>query len=178
MNTRISIVLNGQFFEETKNTSIIARPFDIVIKPYQTLHENLYSEHGAKIFSIQIDNMLSSKLFDDKNPIKWAWMQGKNSCHLAIKILNAVKYNDQNSLNNSIIEAISMSPSVDIGLQRPHKLNTELDALRGQIQDQPDQTINIIDFANQIGLHPVHLARIYKNRFGLSMQDDRQLMRI
>lgn len=164
--------------EATNNRCVFAQPFDIIIKSHETLHENQYGNSDSRILSLPIDDSFFPTIHSNINHIETIWLQQQNSCHIAFTILEAIKYGNQIDLDLSIISAIEAA-SIDFKAQTlKHKMHKQLKAIRDENLERTNKTINISRIASEIGIHPVHLARIYKQTYGLSIQDDRQLRRV
>lgn len=170
--------MDGSLHEATDNRCVFAQPFDIIIKSHETLHENQYGNSDSCILSLPIEDSFFSKIHSNINQIETAWLQQQNSCHIAITILEAIKYGEPIDLDLAIIDAIETATNAFKAPTQNHKMQKQLKIIREQNFDCLGKSINISHIAREIDIHPVHLARIYKQTFGLSMQDDRQLRRV
>lgn len=176
--SRISIVLAGELVEETSYSSIVAGPLDMVVKSHRTRHENRYGQSGAKLFSMAIDPDWLSISPSAGERVDWVWLQARQSCHLVISMLEAAAQNDPQCLRSLAIEAIESATIAEFPIKKKQSLRRELQSLRELIHSDAKQTIDVVAAAREIGLHPVYLARAYRETYGISIQENRQLRRV
>jgi AraC-like DNA-binding protein len=176
--SKISIVLDGTLSEETSRSSVVATPLDIVIKSTNVEHENRYGHEGATLFSLEVDSNWLSFGPSPSEQTEWSWIQGRHSCRQAMLIFEAFLSKDSDALNSSIIETIAWATADSFEIKKKQSIRRELQLLREQVLDTANPTIDVVAVAQEIGLHPVYLTRAYKETFGLSIQEDRQLRRI
>ncbi|MEM8918202.1 MAG: AraC family transcriptional regulator [Pseudomonadota bacterium] len=175
---RVSIVLAGALAEETRRSSIVAAPLDIVIKSHRIKHENRFGPSGARLFSTKIDPTWLSILPSATGQLDWIWLQARHGCHLAMSLLDSAARKDHNGLESLIIETLAWASHAKAKTGKKGALHRELRLLREQVLDDLNSVVNVGTAARNMGLHPVYLARAYRETFGLSIQDDRQLRRI
>ena len=167
---RISIILQGQLTETVCNHEEFASTSSIVYKPAGVEHRNRFGPEGARIISIIFRNnpLLNRDQFDA--PRQWAWFHNPIHTSPGIQFLHAL--NDSikfSAVEESITELTAQlfkAPSI-LSKTPPPWLNHITEC----IQDEYATNLRVKDLAQSVKVHPVYLARVFRQQFGCSVKE-------
>ena len=167
--TNIAFVLNGSFTEVLDRRSIECRPQSLLIKPAGETHANIYGRAGMRCLLIelqrqQVEALQSwSKTLNQVNHVR-----GGSFSMLGMRIYREFRLLDGVSplaIEGLMLELVAhLSRQFDIPLdaKRPRWLDQARDILEADFLS----TMNLARLAAEVGVHPVHLARVFRKHFG------------
>ncbi|WP_240221137.1 AraC family transcriptional regulator [Rheinheimera hassiensis] len=164
--SRITLTLNGAVAEDVAQQSAVVMSGDILLKSYQTRHENRYCAAGATHITIEPQMHGDDGLHDKVDIIGWQLQKGNLALlHTAAAIDAAVAGNGA-ALHVTIGDICAAAVGM---LQRRPKPPAWLNLLKAQIEETGLVGINISDYASSVGVHPAHISRLFHSCFGTSI---------
>lgn len=167
---RISIVLQGDLTEKVSRQNEYATTSSIVYKPEGVEHCNTFGPKGARIISIIYKRtpLLAPTHFDDKQD--WVWFHNPIHTSQGIQFLHAL----DTSIQMSAVEE-SITELTSTLFKAPHSISKVpppwLKHITNCIQDEYDQSLRVKDLAKSVQVHPVYLARVFRQHFGCSVKE-------
>ena len=151
----LTIVLHGTFLEESLRGTLVAEAGSIATRPYGMPHTNRFGSDGAVILGVIPDR--------DRfvEPIKeWA----RSDIPAAFRAGLRLVAQSENALPE-LLAAIGPSTRPDRAL-----------AVRARrLLDDPEQRLTISALAQFLRVHPVHLARHFRQTYGVSLREYRTI---
>ena len=151
----LTIVLHGTFLEESLRGTLVAEAGSIATRPYGMPHTNRFGSDGAVILGVIPDR--------DRfvEPIKeWA----RSDIPAAFRAGLRLVAQSENALPE-LLAAIGPSTRPDRAL-----------AVRARrLLDDPEQRLTISALAQLLRVHPVHLARHFRQTYGVSLREYRTI---
>ena len=151
----LTVVLQGTFLEESLRGTLVADAGSIATRPYGMTHTNRFGSDGAVILAVIPDRDRFAE------PIR-AWM--RSDIPAAYRAGLRLVAQDENALPE-LLAAISPEARVDRRV-----------AVRARrLLDDPGQRITVSALAHSMNVHPIHLARQFRQTFGMSPRDYRTI---
>lgn len=168
---RISVIVAGAVREEAAKTDALGTATSVVIKPGHIRHSNLFGPAGAEMISILIPQELVSEMFRSS---VWQWYHGGPVALAAARLIQSF-----GSANNEYTHALEEDIFVLLGtlsqaLGRGHDPKTStpwLPQVRDQLHQEYEQPYSVSQLAQDVGVHPVHLTRVFRHHYGCSITD-------
>lgn len=175
--SRISIVLSGELKEKVGSKEIYAKTASLVIKPDSVMHKNEFGPKGARLISLIVEDGFIESLFPtDYSP--WRWYQGlpysSSICNFLYELKNQP---DKQELEESMVEMISVLLEARLD---PVKLRPDwLDRVKERIEDEYMHSETGLQLlAEEAGVHPIYLARVFRKYHHCSVKDYVQNLRL
>jgi len=151
----LTIVLQGTFLEESLRGTLVAPAGSVATRPYGMLHTNRFGSEGAVILGVIPDR----DRFPE--PIR-EWSQA--DIPAAFRAGLRLVAQDENALPE-LLAAIS-----------PRQHPDRMAAVRARrLLDDPDQRFSVSALARSMNVHPIHLARQFRQTYGVSLREYRTL---
>ncbi len=173
---RISIILQGTLKESACKKEVFAHSGSIVLKPGDLYHQNEYGIKGSRIVSILLKDEVFTKLTAEQF-MDYRWFHGLPTASTAFQIASKLtKISTEEDLYDSVIYLLSiLKESFDPKNTLPPSW---LKKIEEQIRDEYYKSLRTRDIAEKIGVHPVYLARVFRQYYGCSLKSFLQNIRI
>ena len=151
----LTVVLQGTFLEESLRGTLVANAGSIATRPYGMPHTNRFGSDGAVILAVIPDR---DRFIE---PIKeWTRCDIPAAFRAGLRLVAQ----DQNALPE-LLAAISPGAHKDRTL-----------AVRARrLLDDPEQRLTVSALAHSMNVHPIHLARQFRQTYGMSPRDYRTI---
>jgi AraC family transcriptional regulator len=151
----LTIVLQGTFLEESPRGTLVAPAGSIATRPYGMLHTNRFGAEGAVILAVIPDHDRFAE------PIKeWS----RSDLPAAFRAGLRLAARDEDALPELLA---AIGPSA-----RPDRMA----AVRARrLLDDPERQLSVSALANMMNVHPVHLARQFRQTYGVSLREYRAI---
>jgi AraC family transcriptional regulator len=157
----VTLVLDGHYGEGTQHRFIELRPFTAIFNPSGIAHTGLVGESGTKLFIIefrsellrQLDLCLPNDPVTDPGTGAMLWP--------GMSIFSAFKAGSMDSLvlEGHLMEMLSgLTELATADRTAPSWFRRVKDRLHSQFRE----AIRVTDLAAEAGVHPVHLARVFR----------------
>jgi len=147
----LTIVLRGTFLEEAQHRTMLADAGSVATRPYGLRHTNRFGPNGAVILAVIPDG----DRFDE--PIReWNWAEIPVAFRAGLRLVAR----DEDALPDLLA---TLGPR-----QRSDKV---VAARARRILDDFEARPSVSTLAQTIGVHPVHLARQFRQAYGVSPRD-------
>jgi AraC family transcriptional regulator len=167
--TNIAFVLNGSFTEVLDRRSIDCHPQSLLIKPAGEAHANRYGCAGMHCLLIemhqrQLDALDSwSRALDQVTHVS-----GGSLSMLGMRIYKEFLLMDGatqlaiEGLMLELVAGLSRQRNVRLDVKRPRWLGRVREILEADFHD----SLSLTSVAKAVGVHPVHMARMFRKHFG------------
>jgi len=162
--TKLCVVLGGGVTERHGADIVAPRPFELLLRPADRRHENQYHAAGATSLVVELDprdpRLRALPAIDELDA---------TFPELGAPLANA---RDARALDAAITVALAA-----IARRRrpaPAWLRAARERLVERLADPP----RLADLARAVGVHPVHLAQTFRQRYGMTMRRFVRLHRV
>ena len=162
----VSVVLAGTIEEEVGRRTEVGRMGSLVAKPAGIEHCNRVGRHGAILLAIKGSGA------EAVTAQGWRWGQSHGAAALGLQLARSLN-GGAPANSERLFDLLGL---VDDGRPAPTR-TTWLDAVRAQLEDEPVPP-TVAELAGSHGVHPVYLARAFRQRFGCSLRDCRRRARV
>ena len=170
----IAFVLSGSFTEVLDRKSIECEPQSLLIKPAGEAHANRYGQAGMHCLLIELTNQQSDAGFVYSRALnEVTHLRIGNMAALGWRIYKELRLMDSatplaiEGLILELLATISRQRNVSIGRVPPYWLNQVKDLLETHFS----QEMKLARLAALVNVHPVHLARAFRQHFGCTIGD-------
>lgn len=174
---KISIVLSGELKEVVGKKEIFASTGGMVIKPNSVRHKNQFGPKGARVVSVLVEEDFINSL-SSKGNSPWRWYLGLPNAKAVWHFLYSLKYESQDlPISESIIELVSniWEPNLPSIKFKPPWLNL----ITEKINDEyTNSGLLVRQLADEVDIHPVYLARVFRKFHHCSIKDYIQRLRL
>jgi len=151
----LTIVLQGTFLEESLRGTLVAPAGTIATRPYGMLHTNRFGSEGAVILAVIPDHDRFAE------PLK-EWT--RSDIPAAFRAGLRLAAQDESALPD-LLAAIG-----------PRAHPDRIAAMRARrLLDDPEQRLSVSALAHSMNVHPVHLARQFRQTYGVSVREYRTI---
>lgn len=162
---KISIVLGGQLEERIKKSDVQASPMSVVVKPNDAVHANLFGPKESRIISIVASEADGWPRYLDQDFLnRYAWYHGAPTIRAVSDFLREfIQVQDMTELESAVIQLVAgLSQNPGVPSKCPPKWLREV---AEQLEDCCDETLLIRQLARESDVHPVYLARVFRQYF-------------
>ena len=180
-HANIAFILNGSFTEILDRRSFECSSQSLIVKPAGEVHANHYGSGGMHCFLIEVKpqkvkSLYSlSKTFDRVNHVR-----GGMFSMLAMRIWKEMRLMDTASplaiegLSFELIAELSRHSNLVSERQLPHWLKRVREILHAHFSEP----ISLVNLAQTVDVHPVHLAREFRRFYGCTLGEYARGLRI
>lgn len=163
----VSLVLDGELVEEARHQTVAARPGWTVVKPRHTYHANRFSPTGATLLGLTFESAPPEGGLGE-----WRWLDAASAFPAGLRLLCAVRAGDEDREEEALIELLALCGTVEArGSRWIYDVSKILDTEGGQAP-------SVSALAMRFDVHPVYLARRFREAFGVSLREYRQIVQV
>ena len=151
----LTIVLQGTFLEETQRGTMFAPVGSVATRPYGLRHTNRFGPEGAVIIGVIPDGDRFAETIKD-----WTWADFPVAFRAGLRLVGQ----DVDALHELLA-----------ALGRPVRMDGMLVSRARRALDDPERCPSVSALAHTMDVHPVHLARLFRQAFGVSMREYRTI---
>lgn len=151
----LTIVLQGTFLEETQQGTMLARAGAVATRPHGLRHTNRFGAEGAVIIGLIPDHDRFAEPVRD-----WSWAEIPAAFRAGLRLVGQ----DADAL-----------PELLSVIGAPGRPDRALVARARRALEDPQQQPSVSDLARAMDVHPVHLARQFRQAYGVSMREYRTI---
>ncbi len=180
-HANIAFILNGSFTEVLDRQCFECSSQSLVVKPAGEAHANKYDRSGLRCILIEVEpERIESlrpftKVFDRVSHIRGATLS-----MLATRIYKEMRFLDNAS--PIAIEGLSLELIAELSRNcRPvfeRKLPPWLKRAKEILHAHFSETVSLAVIGNEVGVHPVHLARQFRKFYGCTLGEYIRRLRI
>lgn len=166
----VTLVLRGMLRETAGRDEVVAQSLSLVVKPEGVAHANDFGPHWVTTCQI----LLRPEAHDSRRwrdaISRWRWVVGGPSVRAAIGLARLLIAPHSDSDEREEATAAVLDSLGDHGGSKPIPswLPNAVDFLRERV-DSGAQRIRVADAAASVGVHPVHLSRVFLDQFGCTV---------
>jgi len=151
----LTIVLQGTFLEESLRGTLVAPAGSIATRPYGMLHTNRFGSEGAVILAVIPDHDRFAEPLTE-----WT----RSDVPAAFRAGLRLAAQDESALPD-LLAAIG-----------PRAHPDRIAAMRARrLLDDPERRLSVSALAHSMNVHPVHLARQFRQTYGVSVREYRTI---
>lgn len=170
----ITFVLEGGLVESFGNHEHKCLPFSLLLKPAGASHTNRYSTRGARSFIIEITQEAAGSIepfvnFEGLAPQTGTGALAPIAFDLYRTILSTTEETalDAEELALELLQRGKSKLVDQAGLHPPGWLSE----IAEYIREYHAEKLSLTHLANRAGFHPLHLTRMFRKYYGLSIGD-------
>ena len=174
----LALLINGKYREPSSRGDSHFVPFSAVYHPEYTRHAGVVEEHGCRFFTLELEpcwvRKMGAKLPHD-SVFDW---HGQRFLWLMLRLFR--EYRDEESRFSLTMESLKLEALAALGQSKNDGDKEPASAwprLREKMHDSFREPLRIGDLAGAAGVHPVHAARLFRRRTGLTPGEYLQRLR-
>ena len=172
------LLVEGDYREDSGSGASAYAPFTVAFHPAGEPHRSVMGPHGARVFNVEIPSgWLDGSGAACTGPV--ADLTGGELTWLAARLLR--EYREGLAGPPLAVEALlcemvflAGGPALRRAPERPPWLPRAVDLLNSEFR----RGLRITQVAAEVGTHPTHLSRVFRERMGLPIGDYVQRLRV
>lgn len=173
----LALLINGKYREPCAHGDSQFTPFSAVFHPEHTRHAGVVEEYGCRFFTLELEPCWLEKM-DAKLPHDsvFDW-HGQRFLWLMLRLFR--EYRDEQARFSLTMESLKLEVLTALGASKGDDGETASawPRLREKMHDSFLEPLRIGDLAASAGVHPVHVARLFRRRTGLTPGEYLQRLR-
>jgi AraC family transcriptional regulator len=179
-NTNIALTLDGTFAETIRGRAQQVDPSGIVLRPAGEKHSNQYGRVGSRSLIIEVMPQRLAMISEVTSILDCAaYFKGESSASFGLRIYREFKSMD--CLAPLSIEALVLEMLVEITREDSRLERDQSRWLRmagDLVHDQFSQTLSLSNIAEVVGVHPAHLAKMFRRHYGCTIGEYIRILRL
>jgi AraC family transcriptional regulator len=179
-NPNITLVLEGGFEESVEGDVYDTSAGSVVFKPAGTVHANRFGDGVSRSLLIEFRDDFEALHGRRLAPFdRCRWLEHGRGSVAALELLRHVRLDTPPSgrvLRRLVGELFATLPSATNKASRSAGRGWVREAR--QLLEQPEDVLSVREVAGLLGLHPVSLARTFRNRLACTPREYRQRWRV
>jgi AraC family transcriptional regulator len=168
----VSVILEGVFDESMGGRTYELPPLSILAKPAGERHSDRFLRAGARVLIIEPDHLEADRLspyvnvFDSVNCFQDYGVAG-----VAWRIVRELHSPDAITplaVDGLVLELLAVAARRDVPSPTKNRPPPWLAQAQEFLQANFTRPLRVADLAAEVGVHPVHLARVFRAHFGAS----------
>jgi AraC family transcriptional regulator len=171
----VAVILNGSFDGLMRSTSHLCPAASVLTEPLGEPHGNLFERAGADVLTIQPDPARLELLEPFAGVLgEVNHMRDLVVTALARRVADELRAPDDVTpfaVEGLILELLAMTARLRTVSQpgAGHRPPRWLGEARALLHDRHGERLRVTDVAGAVGVHPVHLARVFRLHYGTSV---------
>lgn len=171
---QFSTLLSGQAHERNIKTELYQTKGVAEYKPVGYKHSNQIGPNGAMFLSINLDPE-EDAFVEEFGNLRWGLVP-VNAAKRLWKSISSLMFQPFGAINVDIDDLVLALISQSVN--ETHTIKTAPSWLRLAEQALHESDLNIEQIASNVGVHRVHLSRVFQAHFGLSITEYKQTLAI
>jgi AraC family transcriptional regulator len=164
--TNVSLVLAGALREWSPAGEHDLGALHLVVKPAGVVHSNEFGPAGARLFTIRFAADFLAGLAEDGERLAYRWLFTPECARAAIAAFRSFRARateDEGPL--TVLAALGDGEPRSVATRQPAWLAHARDLLHAEFARSP----TVREVAHRIGVHPVHMTRVFHRHFGCTV---------
>jgi AraC family transcriptional regulator len=175
------LVLEGSLTEFYDRNQRDLGTRSVVFTPPGEIHSNSFHNAGGRCFLVELTPRWNDRLAASGIKLESSLDTNNDELtRLATKLYKEFRYVDKASalaIEGLALEILAAFARRSENAPAPY-LPGWLRAARDLLHDRFSETIRLNEIADQVGVHPVHLARAFRQRYGCSLGEYQRRLRV
>ena len=174
--TGVSVVLAGALVEEAEHRMVAVGPGQVVVKPRGLFHANRFSREGALILAIAFDRAAEPELFPAGALRTWRWTRNPSLLRASLRLarLTGKAGAPDEDFADLVHDLVAIVPMMEARKRpTPGWLVTARESI-----EAADVPLTPSDVARQCGHHRAHVARAFRESYGMSIREYRHVVQV
>jgi AraC family transcriptional regulator len=159
----VTLLVRGQLRERSGSIDVSPDPLSIVVKPSGLRHANLFGSMAVVTCQIVLDATAHDDGRWQRSIDRWRWVPGGPAVTAALRLAGSLaagddRYEGKLELAEAVLDALDGDTAHG---RRPPWLDKAIAFIEDELA-RGTQRIRTIDVATAIGVHRVHLARVFQ----------------
>lgn len=166
----LTVVVSGSFTEQVGDHTFVCRSSSVIYRPAETLYDAVCGRTGACCLVFSLDSAFADRFAHDVPDDRAVHVPGAAVDVLVREVIREARGGDPvgwelalTGLVLEVVAAVARQAPVEPELSGPWWLASVLDILHERFRDP----IRIRDIADAVGVHPSHLARVFREHLGM-----------
>jgi AraC family transcriptional regulator len=161
-----SVMLQGALSENYGRRSLEWRPFSVGFNPPDEEHSNFIHDKGARFLIVEVSPEWLKRVSDHSRILRRSFIfQAEQLRHLGFRLYREAQQVDavsQLAIEGLLFEVVAETSRLD-ARRKPGKHPRWLAQARELIHAHFADSLTITAIAQTVGIHPVHLSRVFRN---------------
>ena len=175
----ITILLKGRYREPYGRGDSYFVPFSAVFHPASVRHSGIVDEQGCRFFTLELDSSwMDSMEIDVPSDSVFDW-HGESILWPMLRLLR--EYRDGGTQSSLTMESLILEIVSAVRSKGQNAAVVPVDRWRVLLEKTHDsfrESIRIRDLATAAGIHPVHVARLFRRYAGVTPGEYLQHLRV
>jgi AraC family transcriptional regulator len=168
----ITLLLEGSFVETFDRRSVECGPQSLLIKPAGEVHSNRYGQHGARCLVIAVQAKGLLQACGEPDPLNSIVnIQDRTVFDLTTRIMS--EHRTRDFASPLALEGLLLELVAHIARYQRARPGTEaprwLERARDLVHNQFYEDLHLGSIAQDVDRHPVHVAREFRNHYGMTI---------
>ena len=177
----LGIVLKGAYSETVATRTRFCKQLTTIFHPPNESHSVTFHNSDVRVFRIEMGEGLRHRIQDHASvPDEPAEFHGGLLASLALRLYNEYRNRDQWSV--LAIEGLLLETMAELSRRSAKENDREmprwLEHVKEILTSRPTDTPSLTELAVGIGVHPVHLARVFRKNFDCTIGEFVRRLRI
>jgi AraC family transcriptional regulator len=174
----VTLLINGKYCEPCARGESQFLPFSAVFHPEHTRHSGEVEDQGCRFFTLELEPSWLDKMHSalpEDSVFDW---HGQRFLWLMLRLFR--EYRDEQRRFSLTLESLIVEVLAALGQGKddePMDPFSTWRLLRERMHDSFRESLRIRDLASTAGVHPVHVARLFRRRTGLTPGEYLQRLR-
>jgi AraC family transcriptional regulator len=175
----LTFVLAGGYRERSNGRTRTCAERSLVLHPAGDTHEDDFAERPTRCLNVVLGVPFTARLGDAAAPLQRGEVVGGQAVESAgTRISAELRHGD--SAAPLIVEGLLLElfGTISRGASDDRRTPAWLEEARGLIAQRFAEKLRLSDVAGAVGVHPAHLARGFRRRYGLSVGEHVRALRL
>lgn len=176
------ILLQGAYTETYGGQSRVCKPSTVIFHPVGEQHSNQFLSKGGHLFRVEIKRQLLERISQCSTALSEpADFTGGLPARLASKLYQEFRQPDE--VSSLVIEGLTLEMAAEVARRRRQGIPVRvappwLKRARELIHAQFSESLELADIAKPVGVHPLHLARVFRRFHGCTVGEYIRRLRV
>ena len=160
-----SVMLEGALSETYERRSLEWRPFSVGFNPPDEEHSNVVHDTGARFLIVEVTPEWLKRVSDHSGALRHSFIfQAEQLRYVGFRLCREAQHVDavsQLAIEGLLFEVVAEASRLNVR-QKPAEYPRWLEQARELIHAHFADSLTIAGIAQTAGIHPVHLARVFR----------------
>ncbi len=180
-NSYFCFVLQGIYTELYGNRELVCKPSTLTFRHSGELHEDRFHDHDGRVFVLEIPLKWIERLRENSLTLKsTVEFRGGSLPQLTAKLNR--EFHKTDSAASLAIEGLALEMMAQAARQSSNTLERAtprwLRRAREMLVEHFSENLTLAQVAAQVGVHPVHLASVFRQKYGCTVGEFVRQLRI